>query len=44
MLLNSDSILSLEVPVVAYLAKRTLSTAEVMRLRPGSASPRYRRD
>lgn len=34
--LNSDSLLSLEVPVVVYLAERSMNTAEVMRLMPGS--------
>ncbi len=36
MSLKSESVLSLEVPVVVYLAERSMTTAEVMRLMPGS--------
>ncbi|MCB1282204.1 MAG: FliM/FliN family flagellar motor switch protein [Salinibacterium sp.] len=36
MKLRSQTLLSIQVPVIVYLAERSLTTAEVMRLVPGS--------
>ncbi len=36
MAMRSKSVLSIEVPVIVYLAERSFTTAEIMRLVPGS--------